>query len=335
MIFITGGSGHLGNVLIRKLKNSGERIVALVHPKDNCVSLEGLDVKIVKGDIRDYETVKKFARNADLIIHLAAYISILPWKKKKVFSVNVNGTRNIINICMKTGKRLIYVSSVHAFEEPRQRAIINEETKIDPKKTSGVYGKSKATAALEILNAAKAGLDVVTICPTGIIGPYDFKPSEMGKFFLKYLSGKLKYIIDGSFDFVDVRDVADGIIALSEKGKKGEFYILGNKTFSITEIVKLLNKITGYKTIPKIINQKLAYSASLFSITFGLLTNNTPIFTPYSIHTLTRNYTFSHEKAKKEINYTPRPIGETLFDTLNWFKYSKEKLLNFTHLYHT
>ncbi len=87
-----------------------------------------------------------------------------------------------------------------------------KKTPIFPELTTGAYGKSKAKAALLIMNYAKAGLNVITICPTGIIGPFDYKPSEMGNMFLSYLKGELNTIIEGAFDFVDVRDVSDGII---------------------------------------------------------------------------------------------------------------------------
>ncbi|MBB6063181.1 dihydroflavonol-4-reductase [Thermosipho japonicus] len=330
MIFITGGSGHLGNVLIRKLLKMGEQVVTLVHPSDKCESLRGLNVKIVKGDVRIYTLVEKLSKDADIIIHLAALISILPWKKKAVYSVNINGTKNILKVCKKLNKKLIYISSVHAFEEPKPGTVIDENTNIDPSKTSGVYGKSKAFAALAVLNAIKSGLDITTVCPTGIIGPFDFKPSEMGIMFLKYLTNKLKYTIDGSFDFVDVRDVADGIIKLIYLDKRANFYILSNKTFKTTELIHLLNEITGKNTKPKVINTHFAYFLSLFSTSFGYLVNKKPLFTPYSIHTLTRNYTFSHEKATKEINYNPRDIKITLYDTLKWLSnyFLKEKLIN-------
>lgn len=335
MIFITGGSGHLGNVLIKKLIKEDKKIVTLIHPHDNPKSLENLNVKIIKGDVRDYKLLEKISKDADLIIHAAALISILPWRRKQVYSVNVNGTKNLIRICRRYDKKLIYISSVHAFEEPKKASLIDETNKIDPKKTSGVYGKSKAIAALEVLNAIKAGVQIITVCPTGIIGPYDYKPSKMGNFFLNYIKGKIKYIIDGSFDFVDVRDVANGILKIINNGKIANFYILGNKTFKISELIELLNNISKKNVKPKIINDKIAYFTSFITSTIGFLTNNEPLFTPYSIHTLTRNYSFSHKKAFKEINYTPRDIKITLIDTINWFLsyFLKEPPSKFFNLY--
>jgi len=320
MILVTGGTGHLGNVLVRKLINLGEKVVVVTHPSDNCISLEDINVEIKKIDVRDYKNLEKIAKNSDIIFHLAAIISILPWKKKLIEEVNVEGVKNIINISQKYNKRLIYVSSVHAFSEPQIGSTIDENTPINPKLTSGIYGKSKAKAALEILNASKAGLNVSTICPTGIIGPFDFKPSEMGKFFLSYLKNKIKIIIEGEFDFVDVRDVADILIKALDKGKKGEFYIISNKSIKISELIGLLDLITGKKTNLKIIDNNTALFVSFFNLIGSLLTGKIPLFTPYSIHTLSRKYKFSHLKAKNELDYKPRNFESTLFDTLQWFK---------------
>ncbi|MBO8160052.1 MAG: NAD-dependent epimerase/dehydratase family protein [Thermosipho sp. (in: Bacteria)] len=335
MILITGGTGHLGNVLTRKLVNLGEKVVVFTHPADNCESLEDLNVPIIKGDIRDYKKLESISKNADVIFHLAAIISILPWKKRYIEEVNVNGTKNIIKIAKKYNKKLVYVSSVHAFAEPKVGGIIDENTTIDPKLTSGIYGKSKAKAALEILNASKAGLNVTTICPTGIIGPYDYKPSEMGKLFLNYLKNKIKLIVEGEFDFVDVRDVADILIKALDKGKKGEFYIISNKTIKISKIFEILDQITGKKTKLKIIDKNTALIASIFNLVISSILGKKPLFTPYSIHTLSRKIEFSHKKAEKELNFNPRDFYSTLYDTICWlsehFLNQKIKYALFTH----
>lgn len=320
MIFVTGGTGMLGNVIVRKLIEIGEKPKVLVHPQDMVKSIINLNVKIIKGDITDAKLLEREIIEADIVFHLAAIVSILPWGNKKIDNVNVLGTKQVADLCMKYHKKLIYVSSVHAFSEYEDQQVINEITPISPDLTKGAYGKSKAKAALIIMNYAKAGLDVVTVCPTGIIGPYDFKPSQMGNFFLNYLNGKLNTIIDGAFDFVDVRDVADATIAAYKRGKKGEFYILGNKTIQISKLISLLDQVTNKKSRLKILGNKLAYFISTLFLLKYFFTKKEPLLTPYSIHTLNTKHTFSHEKASKELGYRTRPIEETLRDTINWFK---------------
>ena len=319
MILVTGATGHLGNVLVRKLVESEESVRVFVHPKDDLTPIEDLDVEIVWGDIRNLEDVENACERVDTVFHLAGIISILPWRNKLVEEVNVKGVENVLKAVKKHKvNRLIYTSSVHAFMEPEPGSLITEETPIDPRRTKGAYGKSKALATLKVMDAAKAGLDAVVVCPTGIIGPYDFKLSEMGRFFLNFLTSKLKYGVSGSFDFVDVRDVADGLIKAWKHGKSGQFYILGNRNVSIEEFLKILSELTGKKQSIKILGKNSAYIISFLLTIFQYIFGKKPIFTPYSVHTLTRNYTFSHAKACKELGYNPRPIENTIRDTLNW-----------------
>ncbi|MCD6551196.1 NAD-dependent epimerase/dehydratase family protein [Thermotoga sp.] len=320
MILVTGATGHIGNVLVRILVHQGKRVRAMVLPNDDLTLLKELDVEIVKGDVRDEESVAKAAKGVDLIYHLAAVISITPWKRKLLYEVNVKGTENVLKEAIKNNARMIYVSSVHAFAEPKAGAIIDERTPIDPKRTTGSYGKTKAIATLKVLEAARKGADVVIACPTGVIGPYDYKLSEMGRVILKFLGGKLKICIDGSFDFVDVRDVVDGLIKLSERGRKGEVYILGNRSVTMRKLMTILEEVSGVPA-PKIyLPLHMAWIVSGVSTVFSALRNRETIFTPYAIYTLTRNYAFSHERAEKKLGYHPRPLEETLEDTVKWFR---------------
>lgn len=142
----------------------------------------------------------------------------------------------------------------------------------------------------------------------------------MGKFFLNYLKNKIKIIIEGKFDFVDVRDAADILIKTLDKEEKGKFYIICNKSIKISELIGLLDLITGRKTNLKIIDNNTALFVSFFNLIGSLLTGKIPLFTPYSIHPLSRKYKFPHLKAKSKLNYKPRNFESTLFDTLKWFK---------------
>ncbi len=320
MILVTGATGHVGNVLVRKLLQRGEKVRVLVLKDDDLTPLKGLNVEKVEGDIRNFEDVKKATKGVDFIYHLAAVISIGGGKRDLVQSVNIKGVENVLNAAkIFKVKRILYMSSVHAFAEPPRGSFIDENTPFDPRLTTGMYGKTKASAALKVLNATKGGLDVVIVCPTGIMGPYDFKKSEMGTMILRFLQDKLPVGIKGSFDFVDVRDVTDGAIKACEKGKKGEAYILSGEKIEMDKMMKELGKITGKRGPLIMLGEKNAMFLSYFSLITSILGRKKAIFTPYSVHTLSMDYTFSHEKATKELGYVPRPFIETLQDTVKWF----------------
>ena len=322
MVLVTGATGHIGNVLVRKLIEKGEKVRALVMPGDNSISLEGLKLQIIEGDVRNSKDVMMACEGIDVVYHLAAIISIVPGHKKLIYDVNVGGVENILKAVKEAHvRRLIYTSSVHAFSEPKVGSVINEKIPFDPSKTAGTYGKSKATAVLKVIQAVhQDGIDAVVICPAGVIGPYDYKLSEMGKVILRYMRDKLKINIKGAFDFVDVRDVVEGEIAAAEKGKRGEVYILSGEQISMEKFMEILKEITGKSgpvfSLPKYTGGFI----SLFSALYSFILKRKALFTPYTVHTLTRHYTFSHEKAFKELGYSPRPIFESITDTVKWFE---------------
>jgi len=211
MIVVTGATGHIGNVLVRELLKRGKKVRAVIPPFEDTTPLEGLEVERVEGDVRNADSLIHAFNGADVVYHLAGIISILPGKTELLYQVNVEGTRNVVEACLKSNvRRLIYTSSIEAIAEPPQGTVIDETIPFAPDNAIAEYGRSKAKAALAVLEGLKKGLDAVIVCPTGVIGPYDFKLSEMGQLFIDFARGKSRIYVGGAYDFVDVRDVAIG-----------------------------------------------------------------------------------------------------------------------------
>ncbi|MGB9789601.1 NAD-dependent epimerase/dehydratase family protein [Thermotoga caldifontis] len=320
MIVVTGATGHLGNVLVRRLLQMNEKVRVLVAPSEDVKPIEGLNVEIFRADVRDSKAVERLCEGAQTVFHLAAVISIFG-KKRLVYDVNVNGTKNIVEACLKNSTRLVYVSSVHAFAELSKGSLIDESVPIDPSRVTGCYAKSKAIATNLVLDAAKRGLDAVVVCPTGIIGPYDWRVSEMGNLFLLHLKGRLKVAVEGGFDFVDVRDVVEALVLAWKKAKSGEIFIVGGTHVTVKALIQMLQKIEPKRSVKIFLPIWLAYVVSAFT-SLGHLFGRKVIFTPYAVYTLSRNYVYSHTKASKELGYTPRPIEDSLKDTIEWLKSS-------------
>jgi len=194
MIVITGATGHLGNVLVRKLMNRNAKIRVLVLPGEDVSSLEGLEVEKIEGNVCTPDSLRRAFKGADTVYHCAGIISILPGQQKKLFRVNVTGTQNVVNMCLEEKvKRLVYISSIHAFSEPEKGIVIDESRRFDPENVLGEYSKSKALGTLEVIKGIKRGLDAVILCPSGIIGPYDYHISEMGKLIVQVVYEKINY----------------------------------------------------------------------------------------------------------------------------------------------
>jgi len=324
MWLVTGATGHIGNVLVRKLLERGEQVRALILPGECRKPISGLNVEAFEGDILDLDAVFQSMRGVKGIFHLAGVISIMPGANPFVHKVNVEGTKNILSTAAKNGiKKLVYTSSIHAIQRVKD-GVINERVPYDMNNPYGAYDRSKAEATLEVLNAAHSGLEAVVACPTGVIGPFDFRGSIMGTVIHDAAASKPTLYVDGAYDFVDVRDVADGLIAAAENGKRGESYILSGHKITVRYLLETVREITGKNFFQMKIPFNIARFAALFTPMYYQLAKATPRFTPYSLEVLQSNSNISHAKATKELDYSPRSLYESIKDTVKWFLESKK-----------
>ena len=332
MDLITGATGHIGNVLTRQLINQGKRVRALVLPGEDLTPIKDLDVEVVEGDVLDAQTLASAFQGIENVYHLAGIISIMPGNDALLKLVNILGTRNIIHAARTSGvRRLVYTSSIHAIRRIPLGTTIDESIPFDPQHAISSYDQSKAQASLEVLHAAQAGLDAVIVCPTGVIGPYDYRRSEIGQIFLGCVQKKPQFYIDGAYDFVDVRDVALGLIAAGEKGSKAETYILSGEQVSVRRMLETIWKYTG-KRLPALrIPLRLARFFTIFTPFYYRLFRVKPRLTPYSLDTLLSNCQISHDKAQRELGYKPRPFTETVADTVRWFAENMHLFQRSTH----
>ena len=326
---VTGATGHIGNVLVRSLLEKGEKVRALIWRGEDRTPLKDLDVECVEGDVLDPASLEKAIQGVDKIYHLAGIISIMPGKNEIVQRVNVEGTRNMLTIAQRTGvRRFVYTSSIHAITRAPHGREINEDLPFDTDNPAGVYDRSKAEASLEVQEAARQGLNAVIVCPTGVIGPYDYRGSEMGQVILEAIGTRPQFYVDGAYDFVDVRDVAQGMILASEKGRRGESYILSGERISVFNLMDTVRQITGLHFPSIKIPFNLAVFAAQFTPLYYRLTHTKPRFTPYSLTTLQSNSNISNAKARRELGYKPRSLRDSLVDTIRWFLENRTLLSN-------
>jgi len=325
MILITGAAGHIGNVLVRELVEKGERVRALILPGEDTSSIYGLDIEIVVGNVLDPESLDRAMRGVDTVYHLAGIISILPDKDDFMWQVNVEGTRNVLAAAKKAKvKRFVHTASIHALSR-NWIGKINENVPFDPHTQAGGYDRTKASAALLVLDAVKEGLDAVIVCPTGVIGPHDYRGSEMGDLIKDWLRKKLHFLVKGAYDFVDVRDVAHGHILACERGRTGEVYILSGWQIKVFELKQLVQNVLGERIAAITLPLWVAKFGAKFTPFFSRLTRRKPRFTDYSLETLQSNSDVSNQKAQDELGYSPRSLKSTIQDTVTWFLKRKSK----------
>jgi dihydroflavonol-4-reductase len=327
MILVTGGAGHIGNVLVRDLVSKGENVRVLALSGENVDSLDGLNVEIVRGNILDVEQLREAMTGARLVFHLASFVALTADKYALMHKVNVEGTANVISLCNELGvERLVYTSSIHAFERVPEGVVVNETLQFDTQNPDGLYDRTKAEATLLVLDAVKEGLDAVVVCPTGVVGPYDYKLSELGEMIITWMKKRASVSTDGAYDFVDVRDVSVGHILAAEKGVSGEVYILGGERLTIKAMRSMVQAASSVKTMSINIPAKLALFVAPIAEFFYKICKTRPKFTTYSIKTLLSNSHISYKKAIQELGYQPRKLKETIKDTVEWLKMNQSKL---------
>lgn len=318
---VSGATGHIGNVLVRKLVENGYNITAFVFKNENVDHIKDLGIKFAYGDVRDLDSLKIAFNGADIVFHLAGIIDIGNGNKKLMHEVNVGGTKNVVIACKEVGvKRLVYTSSVHAIKEEANKTLIKETKDFDPSFVKGTYAKTKAEATKYLVEASKdSDLEIIITHPSGVIGPYEYIPSNLGQLVIDCATHKIGAYLAGGYNFVDVRDVADGVIEAAKKGKSGECYILAGHYVSVKDLMKYIEEITGVKAPTFKIARWFAYATGFLSELYYKIVKQKPLFTSYAVYTLGTNSNFSIEKAKNELNYSIRDIKDTLIDTLDWF----------------
>lgn len=321
MILVTGGAGHLGNVLVRALLEKGEKVRVLVLPGEDVSSLAGLDCEKVEGNILHMQDLRKAMEGVDLVYHMAALVAITSDKYELMYKVNVEGTQNVIDACREMGvRRLVYTSSIHALGRATDGAAVNEMIAFDQSNPSGAYDRTKAIASALVQDAAINGLDAVIVLPTGVIGPNDFRRSEMGEMILTWMQQRPSISTDGAYDFVDVRDVAEGHILAAKFGRSGEAYLLSGTHVTVTHYRQLVQEAAGIHSHEiKIPGWFVMFIAPMAEF-FYKVTRTRPRITRYAIETLQSNSNITCLKAETELGYHHRPLRETVADTVQWWR---------------
>lgn len=316
---ITGACGHLAQHVIRILRETDSRIFGFILQNETAASDE--QVSYYHGDITKPATMDAVFRAAaspdTVLIHTAGIVSISRGDSQAMYDVNVNGTENVINKCLEYGvSRLVYVSSVHAIPEKPKGEVMTETDSFDPNSVIGAYAKTKAAASGLVLAAVQNGLDAVIVHPSGILGSGESQTNHINQFIFDSISGRLPAGVRGGYDFVDVRDVAQGCILAAEQGRAGECYILSGAYHTIGEILDLIRNETGGKALVLLPIWLAKIIAPLFEMHAKLI-HSRPLFTRYSLYTLESNSLFSHHKASKELGYQPRDIAITIREMIH------------------
>lgn len=321
-VAVTGASGHIGGNLVRALLAEGHEVRAL-YSRDTR-PLEGLALERRAADVLDRASLESAFEDREVVFHLAGKITVVGDPDGSVGRINIEGVRNVCEACLAKGvRRLVHFSSIHAFQhDPWDQPL--DETRplaVDAPGVCLTYDASKARGEHVVREYLAKGLDAVIVNPTAVLGPIDYKPSAMGAVVLMIAQRKLPMVIDAGFDWVDVRDVAQGAIAAATKGRRGEKYLLGGKYRPFEDLARLVGKEAGVK-VPSLKSPIWLSKLGIpFALAWAHAANTRPLFTSDSLTTLdTSHPDIRHDKAARELGYEPRALEATIADAVRWFR---------------
>ncbi len=315
-VAVTGASGHAGANLARALIDDGQRPRLLVR-KDRR-AIDGLDAELVPGDVLDPQALGRAFEGCHTVYHLAAKVSIHGDPDGSVHRTNVDGTANVIAACRRAGvRRLVHMSSIAALLPAGPSIELDERATL--RRDGAAYDVSKAASERLVLEAADAGLEACIVSPTSVLGPHDHKESRGGRMLRAIAGPKIPAVVDGGFDWVDVRDLARTCMAAAQRGRVGERYIIGGHYASLRELAELVRAHTGRWTPRRRVPVSVARIAAGPMTALALRFGREPLFTREALDFLeTFPSRISSDKARNELGHTSRPLAETVNDTLDW-----------------
>jgi dihydroflavonol-4-reductase len=316
---VTGGTGLVGNNVVRLLLNRGRRVRVLVRPDGGSAGkpLAGLQIDRAAAALLDEAGMQRAVDGAACVVHSAAVVHV-GWRHlDEMRRVNVEGTRIVARAARRAGARLIHVSSVDALGLRSDGAPADEDTA-----PGGMlecpYVVTKREAEAAVLEEVGRGLDAVIVNPVYMIGPWDWKPSS-GRMLLEVAAGRGTFAPPGSNDFVDVRDVAQGILSAMTRGRTGRRYILGGQPLSYLDAWRMFARISGRMQPLGVAPAPLVHVAGWCGDVASLfLQRELPVNSAATgMSMLPHN--FSCARAEAEIGYTRRPFEAAAQDAWEWF----------------
>jgi len=318
-VLVTGGTGFVGSNLSEHLLHLGCDVRILRRENSDLRAINGVDVEHCIGNVGDINSLRNAMRGCDTVFHTAAMVTFSRRRKDEQHDVNVIGTRNVVEACIKCGvDTLVHTSSVAAIGYPEPGQLATEETAFNWGEASG-YKRSKLLAEREVLAGVRRGLRAVMVNPSPIVGERDLH-LHGGQLVRDMKKGRVLFYIDGGMSIVYVGDVVTGHIHAAERGRTGERYILCGENLTHREIFLRTAKLVGGRPpIAKLPIPLLRLGARAIESTAGIL-GREPWLSSDLVAGAGRFNWFSCEKARRELDYKITSFDTAILAAYRWYK---------------
>ena len=318
-IAVTGSSGFIGQVLVPLLLGQGHVLNLLTRQPVSTNNQE--NITFIHGDLLQQNSLNRLVAGMDVVINVAAMISISDAADKNAFKVNTEGTSLLLAAAQRAAvRRFIHVSSVAAFEQAPYDEPMDESWGPATAQPYS-YDASKVIAQATALAYNSNNFEVIVLAPTAVTGPFDQRPSLLGKAVINMYKGNVPALFPGGVDFVDVRDVAAAIASALTRGVPGNTYLLSGRWVSLKNLSREVYKAKGKNKVLPILPLWLAFGLLPLVKLWARITGGQPYYTRAAIYQVIHsNKKIDHSKATAALDYKPRPFEETIKDEIDWFK---------------
>lgn len=316
---VTGGAGFIGRHLVAALRERGAQ-VRILDPAPTADL--AADVDVVVGSVLDPQRLAAAVTGVRRVYHLAGIAKLWARDRGDFDRVNAGGTAMVLRAAAAHRiERVVHCSTEAILLAPRRGidAPIDETAQPVLADMPGPYTRSKLKAEQSVLAAVQDGLNAVIVNPTVPIGPGDRNRTPPAAMISMFLQGRSPAYLECVLNLVDVRDVAAGMVLAGERGRSGERYILGGDNVALSNLLRLLESISGRPMPKRAVPGWLALaSAAATEWAADLLTHRTPAATREGVRLALRSAPFDSRKARSELGYAPRPLQDGLRDTVAW-----------------
>jgi nucleoside-diphosphate-sugar epimerase len=315
--FATGGTGFIGGHVVRRLRERGDDVVALVRSPEKAGELRELGCELVPGDLGSADAMRAGMQGCDACFHVAAdyRIGVTEDDCREMEESNVGGTERVIDAATATGvDRIVYVSTIGVFGDTGGQ-VVDERYWPAEEDFPTCYERTKFVAHRVVRERIEKGAPVIIVQPGGVYGPGDTSP--LGNLIEQTRKGRMKLMAMGEtgFNFVHVEDVAQGILLAHDKGRIGESYVLGGERARTEDLIRKVAMLSGRKPprghIPNALLKAAIPMGRLLGPAFGLGPNLRE-----ALAATTSTYWATDDKARRELGYDPRDLETGLTQTL-------------------
>jgi nucleoside-diphosphate-sugar epimerase len=315
IVFVTGATGFLGGVLAQQLVAAGHRVRALVRTPAKAEGLAALGVELHAGDVIEKNTMRRPMAGADAVCHVAGWYKIGIRNKRDAFRVNVDGTRNVLELMHELGVAKGVYTSTLAVNSNTHGRLVDENYRFTGTHIS-VYDRSKAEAHREAESWMARGLPLVIVQPGLIYGPGD--TSGVRTMFLEYLKRKMPIVpTETAFAWGHVDDVARGHVLALERGRAGRNYFVCGPAHTLEEALSVSAEITGIPAPRLRAGPGLVKAAAAVMTVLEKVIPVPPAYTAEGLRVIAgATYLGSNARARQELGWTARPLRDGLTDLL-------------------